>query len=295
MASCAASVTHGDLECTSLSHSSDGSTRGLPCAGLCPGSNAESSTPAAELSRCRCLAHGKPRHELMLGHGSFANSMNGPRNFVGVTFSLLLAWLLVERQHRISPHLFQAKWSQLYQSAFSRLASCFTSLQVFCFAQTMTGCILSPTLSVCHAVLQGTVPRGWTGSATREHPGRAACVNLHQSRPSGSHMVMLFSRQTPVFRVTLWVCHPCSHRIQSWGILEGAAQQNWAPARSCSSPALFTHPWPVTAAAHGKGCLLSRGAPALPVIACWCCIYFSCFMGKNISLSVLGLFFIEIH
>lgn len=157
LASCAASVTHEDLKCTSLSHTSDGNARGLPYAGLCKGSNAGSSAPAAELSRNRCLACEKPRHELMLGHGSFDNSMNGPRIFVGVTLSLNSAWLLVERQHRISPDLFSGK-------VISALSVC---LFQRCFLLPLTSCVLfcidygrvylSPTLP---AMLCSCVPPG---------------------------------------------------------------------------------------------------------------------------------------
>lgn len=123
------------------------------------GSNAESSAPAAELSRNRCLACGKPRHEVMLGHDSFANSMNCPRNFVGVTLSLDLAWLLVERQCRISPHLFSGR-------GIPTLSVC---LFQRCFLLHLTSCVLfctdydrmyPITCSVCHAVLQGAVPPG---------------------------------------------------------------------------------------------------------------------------------------
>lgn len=92
----------------------------------------ESSAPAAESSRNRCLACGKPRHEVMLGHDSFSNSMNGPRNFVHVTLSLDSAWLLVERQHRISPHLFSGKViSALSVCLFQR---CFLLHLTPCFA-----------------------------------------------------------------------------------------------------------------------------------------------------------------
>lgn len=183
LASCGASVSHGDLKCTYLAHTSVGSASRLPYAGLCMGSNAESSAPAAELSRNRCLACGKPRHEVVLGHGSFANSMNGPRNFAGVTLSLDSALLLVERQHRISLDS---------GIGISTLSVC---LFQRCFLLHLTSCVLlctdygrmyPITHSVCHAVLQGAVPPRWTGSDTGEQPGRPACFNQYQSCPSGA-------------------------------------------------------------------------------------------------------------
>lgn len=129
-------------------HTSDGSASRLPYAGLCSGSN-------AELSRNRCSACGRPRHEVMLGHDSFANSTNDQRNFVGVSLSVDSAWLLVERQHTTSPHLFSGKAMSALSVCLSRGVSCFTSPHVFCSAQTMMGCILPPTQSVtlCSKVL----------------------------------------------------------------------------------------------------------------------------------------------
>lgn len=184
-------------------HTSDGSASGLPCAGLCSGSN-------AELSRNRCSACGKPRHEVMLGHNSFANSTDDQRNFVGVSLSLDSAWLLVERQHTISPHLLSGK-------VISALSVC---LFQRCFLLHLTSCILfctdydgmyPTTHSVCHAALQGAFPPGWAQNNVENQPVSISHVSMV---PSGSHMLMFFSSPPLVLRVTpLWIWHSCSHWI----------------------------------------------------------------------------------
>lgn len=123
----------------------------------------ESSAPAAESSRNRYLACGKPRHEVMLGHGSFSNSMSGPRNFVRVALSLDSAWLPVQSQHRISPHLFSGTVISILSLPFPKVFP--ASPHVFCSAQAVTECLLSPTQSVtlCSEVLSFQDEQAVTG------------------------------------------------------------------------------------------------------------------------------------
>lgn len=159
----------------------------------------------------------------------------------------------------------QAEGSQLYQSAFSRGVSCFTWPHVFCSAQTITGCILSPTQSVmlCSKALSLQDEQTVTQENNLGDQPVSVSISHVPVVPSGSHMLMLFSRSPLVLSYSSLDLPPLLTLNTKLGNFGGHCSTKSGSCHTLLQPCPVTvaHPWPVTVASQRARRVCCPGVP----------------------------------